>query len=64
MKLKKIKISTEYISASDYSLYSPSMDPTIERAIKYLFQQNQDGTTRYLMLTRFNYEDRKRFPGN
>ena len=29
-----------------------------------LFQQNQDGTTRHLMLAGFHYEDRKRFPGN
>ena len=63
-RLKKIEISTEYIGASDYSSYYPSMDPAMERAIKYLFQQNQDGTTRHLMLTGFNYEDRKRFPGN
>ena len=60
----KINISTEYVGASSYSSYYPSMDPAMERVIKYLFQKDQEGTTRHLKLTGFNYDDRKKFPGN
>ena len=63
-KLTKIAVSTECCGATSYSLYYPSMDPAMERVIKYLFQGNQEGTTRHLMLTGFNYDDRQRFPGN
>jgi hypothetical protein len=63
-KVKKIKIETEYVGASDCSCCYPSMDPALERAIKYLFRQEQEGSTRHLMLTGFNYDDRRRFPGN
>ncbi|KAL9117781.1 MAG: hypothetical protein Q9187_005677 [Circinaria calcarea] len=62
--LMKIDLSTEYVGASSYSLYYPSMDPAMEHVIKYLFQKDQEETTRHLMLTGFNYDDRKKFPGN
>jgi len=62
--LTKIDISTEYVGASSYSTYYPSMDPAMERVIKHLFQKDQEGTSRHLKLTGFNYEDRKKFPGN
>ena len=63
-KFMKINISTEYVGASSCSLYYPSMDSTMERVIKYLFQKDQEGIARHLMLTGFNYDDRKKLPGN
>lgn len=62
--LVKIDISTEYVGACSYSLYYPSMDPAMEHAIKYLFQQDQQDTMRHLKLTGFNYDDREKFPGH
>jgi len=32
------------------------MDPAMERVIKHLFQKDQEGTSRHLKLTGFNYE--------
>ncbi|KAL2046819.1 hypothetical protein N7G274_000837 [Stereocaulon virgatum] len=63
-KLNKIKIQTECVGAESYSCYHPSMDPVLVRAIKYLFRQEQEGPTRHLMLTGFNYDNRRRFPGS
>ena len=60
----EINIETEYVGATDYSDYYPSMDPALERATKYLSRQEQERSTRHLMLTGCNYDDRRRFPGN
>jgi hypothetical protein len=48
--LTKIDISTEYVGASSYTTYYPSMNPAMERVIKHLFQKDQEGTSRHLKL--------------
>ena len=40
------------------------MDSTMQRVIKYFFQKDQEGIARHLMLTGFNYDDRKKLPAN
>lgn len=62
--LMKMDVLNRCNTSSTYSRYFASMDPALERMIKCLFQKDQEGTSRHLKLTGFDYDDRKKFPGD